>query len=144
MLFGSFNHTLDNKNRLVIPARFRKGLSSRLYLLKGYDGCLSVFDEKSFELYIQKINEYPFEKKDSRDVIRIALSSVVELEVDAKNRIQIPLEIIDKYSMSNDLMIVGVIDHIEIWNLDKWNKYLDENSNQFEEKAEKLLGDKNV
>lgn len=144
MLFGSFNHTLDNKNRLVIPARFRKALSSRLYLLKGYDGCLSVFDEKSFELYIQKINEYPFEKKDSRDVIRIALSSVVELEIDAKNRIQIPSEIIDKYSMSNDLMIVGVIDHIEIWNLDKWNKYLDESNNQFEEKAEKLLGDKNV
>ncbi len=143
MLFGNTLHNLDNKNRLVIPRKFVNKLGNKVYILKGYEGCLSLFSEDAFKTYINNLSKYDFEKKNSRDVIRVALSSVYELEIDSKNRIQLPCDLISKYQISNSLMVVGVNDHLELWNKDKWNEYISVAEESYEQNSERLLGDKN-
>ena len=142
MFFGSFEHTLDEKNRLLIPARLRAELGLKLFIMKGYEGSLSIYPEKQFQNYLDKLEKLPYETKLSRDIRRIALSSVFELDVDKVSRIQIPTALINKYSISKDVVVVGVLNHIEVWSLEKWNAYLKDNEAEFESKSEELL--KNV
>lgn len=142
MFFGSFEHTLDEKNRLLIPARLRASLGSKLFIMKGYEGSLSIYPEESFTKYLHKLETLPFESKLSRDVQRISLSSVFSLDIDKVNRVQIPTALINKYSISKDVVVVGVIDHIEVWSKKKWEQYLKDNEADYEEKSEELL--KNV
>ena len=139
MLFGSFEHQLDEKGRIILPSKLRSSLGDRLYIIKGYEGCLSVFCEKDFQEYIKKFKELPYNEKLTRDVVRIAMSSVSELIVDKQYRIQLQKEVIEKYGISKELTIVGVIDHIEIWNRDKWNEYISNNENKFDFNSEALL-----
>ena len=110
--------------------------------MKGYEGTLSVYPEEAFQKYLKKLEALPYESKLSRDIERISLSSVFELEIDKVNRIQIPTASINKYSISNEVVVVGVIDHIEIWSKTKWEQYLKDNEAEFESKSEELL--KNV
>ena len=142
MFFGSFEHTLDEKNRLLIPSRLRGQAGSKLFIMKGYEGSLSIYPEVEFEKYLTKLESLPYESKISRDIERISLSSVFELEVDKANRIQIPTALINKYGISKDVVVVGVLNHIEVWSLEKWNAYLKDNEAEFESKSEELL--KNV
>lgn len=139
MFFGSYSHNLDDKGRLVIPYKLRSGVSSKLYILKGYDGALSLYCETDFETYLEGLKKLSFESKTSRDIQRIALSSVTELEIDAQNRIQIPLSLLKKYSIGKEVVVVGVLDHIEIWDKTKWDIYMGENEKDFEKKSESLL-----
>ena len=142
MFFGSFEHCLDEKNRLLIPSRLRGQLGSKLFIMKGYEGSLAIYPEEGFQKYLKKLESLPFESKISRDIERISLSSVFELDVDKVNRIQIPTALINKYSISKDVVVVGVIDHIEVWSKAKWEQYLKDNEAEFESKSEELL--KNV
>lgn len=142
MFFGSFVHSLDEKNRLLIPSRLRAALTNKIFIMKGYEGSLSLYPEGTFEKYLAKLQSLPFESKTSRDIERIALSSVFELDIDKVNRIQIPTALINKYKISKEVVVIGLLDHIEIWSKEKWNKYLEENEEQYESKSEELL--KNV
>ena len=142
MFFGSFAHSLDDKNRLLIPSKLRSHLGTKLFIMKGYEGSLSLYPEDEFEKYLTKLQNLPYESKTSRDIERIALSSVFELDIDKVNRIQIPTALINKYKISKEVVVVGLLDHIEIWSKEKWEKYLDDNESEFESKSEELL--KNV
>lgn len=142
MFFGSFEHSLDEKNRLLIPSRLRGQLGTKLFIMKGYEGCLCIYPEEQFAKYLDKLQSLPYESKLSRDIERISLSSVFELEIDKVNRVQIPTALVNKYSISKDVVVVGVIDHIEIWSKKKWDEYLKDNEAEFENKSEELL--KNV
>ena len=138
MFFGSYSHTLDNKGRLVIPSKMRNEAGGRLYILKGYEGSLSVYKESDFQKLTEALENLPFNQKDSRDVQRIALASVVELEVDAQGRIQLPSRLLSDFKISRSVIVVGVINHIEIWDSEAWNNYLKQNEKDYEAKAEKL------
>lgn len=143
MIYGSYHHTLDEKGRLTLPSKLRTLLTNKLYVLKGYEGTLAVYTEESFSRYVEKLSHLTYEDKLSRDILRVALSSVCELEIDAKFRVQLPISLIEKYEISSKIVIVGVIDHLEFWNEDKWEAYLKDNEPKFEEKSQALLGDKN-
>jgi MraZ protein len=138
MFFGSYSHTLDNKGRLVIPSKMRNEAGGRLYILKGYEGSLSVYKESDFQKLTEALENLPFNQKDSRDVQRIALASVVELEVDAQGRIQLPTKLLSEFKISRSVIVVGVINHIEIWDAEAWYNYLKQNEKDYEAKAEKL------
>ncbi len=143
MLFGSSRHTLDEKGRLVIPSKFARELTSALYLLKGYEGTLCIYPKDKFDEYLTKLSKLPESLKLSRDVQRVALSSVVELELDSKNRIQLSPSLLSKYQISNQVEVIGMLTHLEIWNASKWDEYSEENEKLFEEKSEELLGKNN-
>lgn len=138
MFFGSYSHTLDNKGRLVIPSKMRNEAGGRLYILKGYEGSLSVYKEADFQILTDALHNLPYNQRDSRDVQRIALASVVELEVDAQGRIQLPSRLLTDYKISRSVVVVGVINHFEIWDASAWEKYLQQNEKDYEAKAEKL------
>lgn len=143
MLYGSYHHSLDEKGRLTLPSKLRPLLSNKLFVLKGYEGTLAVYTEEAFSQYLDKLSKLTYEDKSSRDVMRVALASVIELELDDKFRVQLPVSLIEKYDISRKIVIVGVIDHLEFWNEDKWETYLKDNESQFEEKTQSLLGGKN-
>ena len=139
MFFGSYFHNLDDKNRLCLPSKLRQKLVDKVYILKGYDGCISLFGEESFQKYVEGLSTLSFANHLSRDVERIALSSVYELEIDKANRVQIPTALVEKYAITKEVVVLGLINHIEIWSKDKWEKYLLDNEKDFEEKSEELL-----
>lgn len=139
MYFGSYIHFLDDKNRLLIPSKMRGQVGDKLFILKGYDGCLALYSEENFNNYISQLAEFSFLDKDSRDVSRIALSSVSELEVDKASRIQIPTALVNKYQIGREVVVIGMIDHIEVWAKTKWEEYVKENEAAYEAKSEQLL-----
>ncbi|HOC81199.1 MAG TPA: division/cell wall cluster transcriptional repressor MraZ, partial [Bacilli bacterium] len=124
MFFGSYSHTLDNKGRLMIPAKMRNEAGGRLYVLKGYEGSLSVYKEVDFQSLTSALENLSYNQRDTRDVQRITLASVVELEVDAQGRIQLPSKLLSDYKISRSVVVVGVINHFEIWDAATWENYL--------------------
>lgn len=139
MFFGSYEYSLDDKGRLTIPSKYRDGLNKNLYLLKGFDGCLSIYPENEFQNYISRLTSLEFEKSKVRLHQRILLSSVVDLKVDGAGRILIPSKTLKQYEIGKDVMIVGMLDHFEVWDLLKWNKYQSDNESSFELDAEAIL-----
>ena len=138
MFFGSYQHNLDAKGRLLLPSRFRNETGNILYIMKGYDGALSIFKQSDFEKLVNTIENHPFNKKGSRDYIRIQLASVRELELDSLGRILIPKEILNKFHLGKEVMVIGVGDHIEVWNKADYERYENETSAAFEEIAENI------
>ena len=138
MFFGSYQHNLDAKGRLLLPSRFRNEAGNLLYIMKGFDGALSIFKEVDFKKLVDNIENHPFNKKDSRDYIRVQLASVREMEVDSLGRILIPKEILNKYHLGREVIVIGVGDHIEIWNREDYERYEQETNEAFERIAENI------
>ena len=142
ILFGTYFHGLDEKCRLVIPSKFREFFfDHKAYLLKGHEGSIEIYNSSTFANLIEKASTLNSNVKDQRDYQRTLLKSVVELDVDSKNRIQLTNQIIKKYDLSTKLAIIGLIDHIEVWSEDKWNIYEKELDEHFDEKAEDMFND---
>ncbi len=122
----------------MIPAKMRNEAGGRLYVLKGYEGSLSVYKEVDFQSLTSALENLSYNQRDTRDVQRITLASVVELEVDAQGRIQLPSKLLSDYKISRSVVVVGVINHFEIWDAAAWENYLKQNEKDYEAKAEKL------
>ena len=140
MYFGYYEHVLDDKGRLCLPRKLREGLSegSLLYILKGFEGCLSVYNESEFQKLLEEVSNISYNKKNSRSYLRVVLGSVVELSLDKVNRVQLPASILNKYQIGRNVALLGVGDHFEIWDLEAYKEYEKEAINQFEEVAENL------
>ena len=138
MFYGSFVHNLDNKGRVVIPSKMRDELGSKAYILKGYDGALSIYKESDFNELIAKIKNLSFTKKDARAHLRVQLASVCELDIDKLGRALLPSQLLAKYHFGKEVMIIGALDHIEVWNKAEYEAYEKAADSSFEEIAEKL------
>lgn len=134
--FGTYYHSLDAKNRLLVPSKLKALLTSTVYVMKGFDGCLSVFDANGFQNYIEKLQKLSFHHAKDREFLRTILSSVVEMVADKVGRIQIPTPIIKKYNIEKEVVVVGVGDHVEIWSQSKWNEYIEKSDANLEDIAE--------
>lgn len=141
MYFGYYEHSLDDKGRLMIPSRLREGLvsGSPLYVLRGFDGCLAIYNESAFNKLYSSLEEYNYNDKNARNYIRALLSSVTQLNVDKLGRIQIPVTILEKYKISRETAVIGVGDHFEIWDKKIYQEYEKNNSEAFEIIAEQLV-----
>ncbi len=138
LFFGSYSHSLDDKNRLVIPRKLREKVGDRLFVLKGFDGALSLYKQEGFEKLVSEINSLPFNDKASRAYARIQLASVCELELDKLGRVQLPNNLLDKYHIGREVTIIGAGDHIEIWNEDAYREYEKQVDSEFEAIAQSL------
>jgi MraZ protein len=141
MFFGYYEHNLDNKGRTVIPSKMREETGAIVYITKGYDGALTIFKKEDFEKMLIESRNIPFNKRNSRAYLRAQFSSACELEIDKQGRIQIPQVLLTKYAIGKELVILGVGDHIEIWDKAKYLAYEEEVNNNFEEIAENLEKD---
>lgn len=141
MFYGYYEHSLDDKGRLVIPAKMRGELGNILYINKGFDGALSVFTKEGFEHLLEESKEHPYNKKNSRDYLRILYSSTYELEIDKQGRIQLPIQLLEKYGFGREFVIIGVGDHVEIWDKETYKAYESNAIEEFEKIAERLSDD---
>jgi MraZ protein len=146
MFYGEYLHSLDKKDRVIIPARFREVLkehyAEKFYVTRGLDGCLFVFTEEAWKSQERKFREMPFTRNESRKFNRLYFSGASEVVCDKQGRILIPSYLKDYAEIKEDVVIIGVSDRFEIWAKEKWQKFFEANQGSFEELAEKLVTEK--
>jgi len=138
MLIGEYTHTLDAKNRLSLPAKFRKELGKKVVVTYGLDRCLFVYPVRDWERVSQKLSELSVGKSDTRGFSRFILAGAVEVDVDSIGRILIP-DFLKEYSnLSGKVVFAGVYNRVEIWNDTAWSDYKGRIEKQADTLAEKL------
>lgn len=138
MFYGQYNHSIDEKNRLMIPRKMRDEAGIKLFILKGYEGSLSVYKADEFDKLVEKLQELSYTQRNARDFIRATLGSACELEVDKQGRIQIPTYFMNKFQMDKDVIVIGAGNHFEIWNKKSYEAYENDLDSNFEDVAENL------
>ncbi len=138
MFYGSYNYSLDDKGRLVVPAKLRSDLGSEVVLTKGYDGCLSMYPVGEFEKMLLSLRSLPFEKSNLRVYTRSIAYEAERLMIDKSGRITIPPEMLKNFNFVKDVVIAGALDHIEIWAKEIYEEYQKHHENEFETVAEDI------
>ena len=124
MLIGEYQHTIDAKNRVIVPAKFREDLGSLFYITKGLDGCLFVLSRKGWEQLQAKIDAMPLSK--SRGLQRFFFAGAAEAEPDKQGRILIPQNLREYAELEKDVTFIGTSTRAEIWSTEKWNRMNEE------------------
>ena len=117
---GEYNHAVDVKGRLIVPAKFRELLGERFVVTKGMDHCLWLFDEIGWNMLEGKIQALPVTNANARKLSRFFLASAAECEIDKQGRILIPQPLRNFAGLDKDATFVGVGGHIEIWDQERW------------------------
>ncbi|MGL6198621.1 MAG: division/cell wall cluster transcriptional repressor MraZ [Lachnospiraceae bacterium] len=141
MLTGDFNHSIDAKGRLIIPAKFRDALGDNFVITKGMDNCLFVYPPEEWKILEDKLKILPLTNKTARDFKRFMLGSAVEGILDKQGRVLIPPSLREFASLEKDVVLVGVMDKVEIWDKAKWdvsNADVEENIEDITDKMEEL------
>ena len=120
MFLGEYNHTIDAKGRLIIPAKFREVLGDEFVVTKGMDGCLFVFDNSEWQVFAEKLRSLPMIDKEVRQFTRFFLAGAASVEVDKQGRILLPSVLRDFAGITKDTVLIGVGSRIEIWSKDRW------------------------
>ncbi len=140
MFMGEYQHNIDKKGRLFIPARFREGLGDRFVVTKGLDGCLFAYPRPEWEALEQKLKSLPFTRSDARAFVRFFFSGAVECEIDKQGRILIPGNLREYSRLEKEVVIIGVSSRVEIWAKAQWEQYSAQAASSYEEIAEKIDG----
>ena len=138
MFFGSFVHTLDDKGRLMVPRKMREELGSKAYIMKGFDGSLSVYNKEKYQKLVSEFGRLSFNQQKVRDYLRLQFASTYEMDVDKLGRVQIPTALLTKFNISREVLVLGIGDHIEVWDKAKYEEYENNIRDQFESLAEDI------
>jgi len=138
MFMGEYHHSLDVKNRLIIPSRFREELGGTFVVTRYLDGCLTVYTNEQWKRIAEKISAIPITNKAGRQFARIFLSRAVECEPDSQGRIQLSSALIASAQIEKKCAVIGAGDHVEIWSEEKWEEYNIDSEETLEAAAETL------
>ena len=119
MFMGEYNHTIDAKGRLIIPAKFREQLGEAFVITNGNDGCLNIYTNEDWETFLEKLRVLP-NNRDKREIVRKFVAQANPVEVDKQGRILIPPALREHAALEKDVVLAGVIDKIEVWNRERW------------------------
>lgn len=139
MFMGEYQHNIDTKGRMIVPAKFREELGERFIVTRGLDTCLFVYPMDEWKILEQKMKSLPLTKKDARAFTRFFFSGAVECEVDKQGRINIPQPLRTYATLDKECVVIGVSNRLELWHADLWNEYITESEQSFAEIAENLL-----
>ena len=139
MFMGEFHHNIDEKGRLIIPAKFRQELGERFVLVRGLEKCLYVYSMPEWNNLVAKLKTLPFTKKDVRTFTRSFFSGATECDFDRQGRINITSPLVSYAGITKECVIIGASDRLEIWSEDGWNSFFDDNSDKIEDIAEDLF-----
>ncbi|MBD3300668.1 MAG: division/cell wall cluster transcriptional repressor MraZ [Candidatus Moranbacteria bacterium] len=141
MFIGEYKHTLDKKNRISIPAKFRKELGKNAVITRGLDNSLLLYPNKVWEEIALKLGQMPVGESGTRSFVRLMLSGASEVQIDKLGRILIP-NYLKKYAiLKRDTVINGLFNRMEIWEEKAWDNYkktAEKNSNTVAEKLGEL------
>ncbi|WP_187116926.1 division/cell wall cluster transcriptional repressor MraZ [Lentilactobacillus senioris] len=139
MFMGEFQHSIDSKGRIIIPAKFRSELGPKFVITRGMDGCLFGYPMTEWEKVQEKIDELPVSKKDSRAFTRFFFSAAVECELDKQGRINLPKTLVQYAKIIKKCVVVGVSNRFEIWSEELWEDFSTEAEENFNEIAENMI-----
>lgn len=135
MFMGEYHHNIDDKGRIIVPSKFRDELGSNFIVTRGLDGCLYLYPLNQWNAIISKYKELP-ETKSKRQFMRIFLSGATTCEYDKQGRINIPTPLISYADLIKECIIIGVDEKIEIWSIERWNKFVSDTEDNLSEIAD--------
>ncbi|EGL82165.1 Protein mraZ [Caldalkalibacillus thermarum TA2.A1] len=139
MFLGEYQHTIDNKGRLIIPAKFREGLGTSFIVTRGLDKCLFVYPFSEWKQIEEKLKSLPFTRSDARAFTRFFFSGATECELDKQGRVNIPANLREYAQLEKDCVVIGVSSRVEIWSKGVWEDYFAASEESFAEIAEKIV-----
>jgi MraZ protein len=141
MFIGEYQHTLDDKGRLAIPAKFRNDLDKGIVITRELDHCLSLYPIDEWERRAVELSKIKTVQADPRSFVRSQLSGAMDLKLDSQGRAVVPDYLRDYAGIKRDVVVTGLYNHLEIWDADAWKKYsaeMEKNSNEIAEKMGEL------
>ena len=138
MLIGEYEHSMDTKGRLIMPAKLKEDIGEKFVVTKGLDGCLFVYSQSEWKNFEEKLRTFPLANKDSRALMRFFLAGAMECEIDKQGRFLITSNLREFAELEKEVVIIGVLTKIEIWSKDKWQKYSADENQTADEIAEKM------
>lgn len=143
MFYGEYEHKLDRKGRIIIPARFREVFKEnyveKFYVTRGLDKCLFLFIEEEWKAQERIFRSMSFTKTETRKFNRLYFSGACEVICDKQGRILIPQYLKEYADIQKGVMVIGVSNRIEIWSNEGWKQYYKDTKDSFEDIAEKLI-----
>ncbi|MFA7193891.1 MAG: division/cell wall cluster transcriptional repressor MraZ [Candidatus Paceibacterota bacterium] len=138
MLIGEFKHTLDDKNRVSLPSKFRKEVGKKIIVTHGLDNCLFLYTLKDWEKIAEQFSSLSVGQAETRAFNRYMLGSASEVLVDSAGRILIPENLKEVVGLKNKVVFAGLYNRIEIWQEEEWDKYKAQVVKNADQMAEKL------
>ncbi len=138
MLIGEYQHTIDQKNRLSIPSKFRKELGKEVVVTRGLDACLFLYPVHEWKALAEKLAQLPWGKSDTRSFIRTMIAGAIDIEIDSLGRILLPDYLKSYGGLAGEAVVVGLYNRVEIWNPELWKEYSKGAQKNAEIVAEKL------
>ncbi len=121
MFMGTYEHSIDTKGRVIIPAKFREQLGDSFVVTLGLDGCLFVYPENEWQDFVKELRELPG-SKEARKLQRYFMAGAAPCDVDKQGRVLIPASLREKAGLEKDIVFVGVMSKIEIWSKELWDE----------------------
>ncbi|WP_179387788.1 division/cell wall cluster transcriptional repressor MraZ [Psychromicrobium silvestre] len=131
MFLGTHSPRLDEKGRLILPAKFRDELGNGLVLTRGQERCIYVFSQREFERIHEQMRDAPISSRQARDYIRVFLSGASDEMPDKQGRVTIPAALRSYAGLERELAVIGAGSRAEIWDATAWADYLEEKENSF-------------
>ena len=139
MLLGEHEHTLDEKNRLTLPAKFRQDFKDGVVVTRGLDGCLYAYTRADWQRLVEeRLRSLDTLNREARLVQRFFFSGAVEAELDKQGRVMVPSALSESAGLQREVVVAGVYDHLEIWDRAAWRDHLKEVEGSAESVAERL------
>jgi len=123
MFIGEYSHTIDEKGRVAIPAKFRASLKRGAVVTRGLDNCLFLYPRREWLELAKKLASLPISQKDARAFARLMLAGAMDVNIDSQGRINLPVYLREYAKLKNSVVIAGLYTRLEIWNKDQWKKY---------------------
>jgi MraZ protein len=139
MFLGTHNPKLDDKGRIILPAKFRHELAEGLVVTRGQEKCLYVFSASEFAELHEKIRQAPVTSKSARDFLRVFLSGASDETPDSQNRITLPIALREYAGLSKELTVIGAGNRVEIWDTTAWDSYLAQHEESFSNTTEEVI-----
>ena len=139
MFLGTHEPKLDEKGRLILPARFRDELADGLVITKGQEQCLYVFPAAEFALITERLRQAPVTQKNSRDYLRVMFAGAHDEVPDNQGRVTIPTGLRTYATLEKNCVVIGANTRLEIWDANAWSKYLTDREKTFADVSEEVL-----
>jgi MraZ protein len=139
MLLGAHDHTIDDKNRLTLPAKFREAFQDGVVITRGFDGCLYAYRRPDWDRLVEsRLASMDPLSKENRRIQRFIFSGASESDLDKQGRVMLPAQLLEHAKLGREVVVAGVHDHLEIWDRAAWRAELAEVEGSAEDVAERL------
>lgn len=139
MFMGEHHHNIDDKNRLIIPSKFREELGEEFIITRGIENCLFVYAKSEWQKIVTKLESLPFTKRDARNFIRFFLSGATVAEFDKQGRANIAQTLVSYSNLKKECVIIGAGNRLEIWAKDDWDDFFNSAKDNMSDIAENLF-----